>query len=132
MPAEAATLDARSSTVTPPKGVRLAARLIDRRTRAWKRRCELVETFTAALGASGSIDAVLASRIEDAAEMRTIAELSRARFLAGESVPLEEITRLENAARRAEQMLSLPKRNKEQKPDALLAAVRRVFEENQA
>ncbi|CAN7396739.1 hypothetical protein LJR235_002374 [Pararhizobium sp. LjRoot235] len=110
MSAEAAAIDARSSPVTAPKGVRLSACLIDRRTRAWKRRCELVDTFTAALGGAGALDAVLSSRIEDAAEMRTIAELSRARFLAGENVPLEEITRLENSARRAEHLLSLPKR----------------------
>lgn len=133
MLAEATATAYRSSLDARQKGrVWLAGRLVDRRSREWKRRVELVEAYVAAFGGPDAVDDVLASKIEMTAEMRVIAELSRAKFLADTGgVSLEDIVRLENQAARAERALALPKRTGHTTAptpadDALVALVRRM------
>ena len=84
---------------------RLSARTMDRRTLAWRRRCELVQAYARSLGSP--TDDVILARIEAAAELRTTAELSRAQYLAGGDVSLEDLVRIENLAARAERALGL-------------------------
>jgi hypothetical protein len=84
---------------------RISARTMDRRTLAWRRRCEYVQAYTQALGSP--TDDVILARIEAAAELRTTAELSRAQYLAGGDVSLEDLVRIENLAARAERSLGL-------------------------
>jgi hypothetical protein len=84
---------------------RISARTMDRRTLAWRRRCEFVQAYSRSLGSP--TDDVILARIEAAAELRTTAELSRAQYLAGGDVSLEDLVRIENLAARAERSLGL-------------------------
>jgi hypothetical protein len=88
---------------------------IDRRRREWRRRSELVRAYTKQLGGRGAVDDLLAARIASAAELRTLAEAARTRLLAGNG-DLDEVSRLESQAARAEKALGLPVRETEPGP----------------
>lgn len=88
----------------------IAAATLDRRTRAWRRRCELVAAYSAAVDPAGIGGPTLAVRIAAAAEARTVAELARAAYLRGEGdVPLDDVVRSERLALSLERRLGLDK-----------------------
>lgn len=90
--------------------------IIDRRSRAWRRRCEIVEMFRSAIGCDA--DPILSSKIDTAAELAVAAEIARARFLSGDgSVTADDLVRITNQASRAEASLNLDARRKAAKPD---------------
>ena len=76
--------------------------LVDRRTRAWRRRCELVDAFVAELGGRDQISAVLMAKVEAAAELAVVAEMTRAAFMRGApDVTANDTTRAAAVAARA-------------------------------
>ena len=79
----------------------------DRRTREWKRRCELVAAFEDALGGRLSISKPTALKIEVAAELAVVAELTRSRYLRGAAVSPDDVVRTANQAMRAERLLGI-------------------------
>ncbi len=117
MPAETATIDTVKHGNRPPEGWALPAGRVDRRSREWRRRCELVETYSAALGGPSEIDAMMADKIATAADLAVVAELARARVMACEpDARIDDVVRAENAAGRAFRALGIkqaskPKRN---------------------
>lgn len=101
---------------SPRDGWQMSAGVLDRRSRAWRRRCEIVEMFRAAVGVDP--DPVLAAKIDVAAELAVAAEIARARFLAGDgSVTADDLVRITNQAFRAETALNLSARQKPSRPD---------------
>jgi hypothetical protein len=64
----------------------LPAGRFDKRTKEWRRRCELVEIYKAALG--GSVTPLLSVKIANAAEMAVIAETARADYMDGRKASL--------------------------------------------
>ncbi|PZV39745.1 hypothetical protein [Mesorhizobium kowhaii] len=93
----------------------LAVDMIDRRTREWRRRGELIAVFTAALGGS-AVSPMLAAKIEAAAELAVVAEMTRAAFMAGTGATADDVVRTANQAQRAEKALGIAARTKPQKP----------------
>ncbi|PRD41369.1 hypothetical protein C5748_22040 [Phyllobacterium phragmitis] len=85
---------------------------MDRRTKEWRRRCDLVAAFTHALGGDASISEVLAIKVEAAAELAVIAEMTRAAFMRGEGVTADDVVRTCNQASRAEKALGIDARAK--------------------
>lgn len=88
-------------------GRSLASGLLDRRTREWRRRCELVQAFIDALGGPDGISPVLQAKAETAAELAVTAELTRARFMAGDAICPGDVSRTANQAVRAEKALGI-------------------------
>lgn len=106
LPAETATVTAGNGAGAPSKPGAFAAGLFDRRTRQWRRLCELIDLYTLALGGSEAVDPVLEVKVESAAEMRVIAELARARHLSSAGdVTLDDVVRVERQAERAERAI---------------------------
>lgn len=122
MPAISPKVPPSTPSNAPRHGWSLPVRILDRRSREWKRRAEIIETLAAQFDASQVTDG-LRRQIEAAAELLTIAELARARYLAGEGVSLDDVVRVERAAGLAEKRLA-QHRQKPAKPNlsAYLAA----------
>ncbi|MER8913412.1 hypothetical protein NKI32_06170 [Mesorhizobium sp. M0761] len=59
----------------------LAQGMLDRRTREWRRRQELVDMFAQALGGADTLTPVTLSKVQTAAELSVAAELTRVRFI---------------------------------------------------
>lgn len=80
---------------------------VDGRTLAARRRRELINAYTVALG---GIEAISVSRLVDvrrAAELVALAESERAKALRGEAVDLSALIRVEGAADRAVRRLGI-------------------------
>jgi hypothetical protein len=110
-------MDRQSGGGIAPKGRPLAADLLDRRTKEWRRRCELIDQFTAALGGPQAVTGILAMKIEQAAELAVVAELARAAFIRGEAMPADDVVRTANQAARAEKALGIKHRTAKPEPD---------------
>lgn len=78
----------------------------DRRSKAWRRRCELIDMFTAAM-AGREIGDILALKIVTAAELAVVAELTRAAHLRGDGVPADDVVRTANQAQRAQREIAI-------------------------
>lgn len=89
----------------PIGGWALQSRIVDKRSREWKRRQEIVAMLLQQFPAEHVTDAIL-RRIHAAAELLTIAEMARAKFMAGDGVTLDDVVRVERAANLAEARLS--------------------------
>ncbi|MER9763113.1 hypothetical protein [Mesorhizobium sp. M0138] len=85
----------------------LAQGMLDRRTREWRRRQELVDMFTQALGGADTLTLVTLSKVQTAAELSVAAELTRVRFMAGENISPDDVVRTANQAARAEKALGI-------------------------
>ena len=72
-----------------------------------RRRRDLVEAFTAALGGEDALSAVAAMYVRRAAELLTMAEMARAAMLNGQPTDMLALVRLEGAASRAVRGLGL-------------------------
>jgi hypothetical protein len=79
---------------------------VDKRTRAWRRHCELIELFTKQL--PGFTEAQLLD-IERLADLVVLTEIKRAAMLAGEKVGIDEITKLEETVSRLKWNVGLTK-----------------------
>lgn len=90
----------------------LAAGILDRRTKEWRRRCELIAAFAEAMGGAAAISPVVASKIETAAELAVIAEKTRADFLRGDGATADDVVRTARLASTAEKALGLEARAK--------------------
>jgi hypothetical protein len=101
----------------PAFGRGLAVGMMDRRTREWRRRLELVKVFTEALGGADKLSPVTIAKVEIAAELAVAAELTRARFLGGEAISPDDLVRTSNQAARAERALGIGARQTPAKPD---------------
>ncbi|YBV97393.1 hypothetical protein M1D80_11055 [Phyllobacteriaceae bacterium JZ32] len=112
MTATAPTMDGTSVTDSPTLGRGLTAGIIDRRTKEWRRRCELVAIYSEALGGANAISPVLMSKIEAAAELAVIAEKTRADFLRGDGATADDVVRTARLAATAEKALGIDARNK--------------------
>jgi len=98
-------MPATNPTDAAPKGKGLAVLVLDRRTKEWRRRGEMVAMLMDQLG--GSVSEGLQRQINATAEMLVIAEIARARFLAGEAgISLDDVIRAERTAGLAEKRLS--------------------------
>lgn len=115
MLSDTATIAAASAPESPTNSRPLAIDLLDRRTREWRRRGELIGVFTAALG-GGAVSPILAAKIEAAAELAVVAEMTRASFMAGAGAVADDVVRTANQAARAEKALGIAARTKPQKP----------------
>lgn len=105
---------------------------VDGRSALARRQRDLQHAYAEELG--GSLTIGQQARVAQVAALQVRAEQLQAAIANGEPVNDEDLVRVTNTLRREISALGLGRanRNKEQKPDALLAAVRRVFEENQA
>jgi hypothetical protein len=83
---------------------------IDRRTRAWRRRCELIQLYTEQLGHEAQAKL---SEIERVAELAVVAEGWRTKALAGESVDVIDLARIENTVARALWALGIGRRKRQ-------------------
>jgi hypothetical protein len=72
-----------------------------------RRRRDLVEAFTAALGGEDALSAVAAMYVRRAAELLTMAEMARAAMLNGQPTDMLALVRLEGAASRAVRVLGV-------------------------
>jgi hypothetical protein len=91
---------------------------IDRRSRAWRRICELTELFTSALGeASVELSPMRRMRIEEAAQLKALAEQVRSEFLRGQFSDLDELVRAERHAAAAVRKLGLPYETPKRAPE---------------
>ena len=97
----------RSPADATPFGRGLGTVMLDRRTKEWRRRRELIDMFTTALGGRAAISAVLAAKVEVAAELAVAAELCRAAYMAGGDVTTDDLVRVSNQAQRAERALGI-------------------------
>src|SRR5580658_7152217 len=70
----------------------------DTRTRFGRRWKQLVADFTDALRGQGTINAVLAMKVQDAAMLKAIAERARADYLEGRKITLGHLIRVERRA----------------------------------
>jgi hypothetical protein len=104
------TIEATSAPESPAKGRGLTAGIIDRRTREWRRRCELVAAFTQALGGEAAIGPLLASKVEAAADLAVVAEMTRAVFMRGEGATADDVVRTARLASTAERALAIEPR----------------------
>ena len=84
--------------------------LVDRRTREWRRRAQLVKLFTNELGGPSLLTAAQAVKVDTAAELAVIAELARASFMAGNGVTADDVVRTSRAASLAEKQLGIDSR----------------------
>jgi hypothetical protein len=75
-----------------------------------RRRRDLVQTFTAALGGPDAVSAVTAMQIKKAAELVSMCELARAGVLSGQPVDMLALIRLEGCATRAVRVLGIEKK----------------------
>lgn len=128
----AGTIDASNAPDTPGmigKCGPLARRLLDKRSREWRRRGEVIAALSAAIGEAAN-DPDIQARIEAAAELRVIAETARARSLRGDNVSLNDLVRVERAASLAERRLGLSvgPRPKTSEPLDLAAFMRKESE----
>jgi hypothetical protein len=90
--------------VTEPLG---EAPRLDGRTRLARRAKQLVQAFSGEL--AGDLSPAKAMQIRRAAELAAIAEHARTRRMAGDAtISLDDIVRLDSAARRAVRDLDLP------------------------
>jgi hypothetical protein len=72
-----------------------------------RRRRDLVDAFTAALGGEDALSAVAAMYVRRAAELLTMAEMARAAMLNGQPTDMLALVRLEGAASRAVRLLGV-------------------------
>jgi hypothetical protein len=72
-----------------------------------RRRRDLVEAFTAALGGEDALSDVAAMYVRRAAELLTMAEMARAAMLNGQPTDMLALVRLEGAASRAVRLLGV-------------------------
>ena len=86
---------------------------IDKRTRAWRRRAELIALFIEQLGGQGQIRPDKQLEIERCADLVTLAETKRAEMLAGGKVDIAGLTRLENSINRAKWFAGLAPRRRQ-------------------
>ncbi|GLQ78081.1 hypothetical protein GCM10007881_15970 [Mesorhizobium huakuii] len=105
----------RSLANAPAIGRGLGTVMLDRRTKEWRRRAELIALFTTAIGRD-NVSAILAGQIEAAAELAVVAEMTRAAFMAGSGATADDVVRTANQAQRAEKALGIAARTKPQKP----------------
>lgn len=63
--------------------------------------------FSDALGGAAALSPVMAAKVETAAELKVVAEVARACFLAGADVNPVDLVRTENQAARAERALGI-------------------------
>lgn len=83
---------------------------IDRRSRAWRRRCELIALFSKQL--PGISDAQYLD-VERLADLVVMAEITRAAMLAGEPVDMFGLARIENTISRLKWNLGLGRRRRQ-------------------
>lgn len=98
----------------PATGRTIADLVLDRRTREFKRKSELVAMFAESLGEAAA-DPNLARKIDLAAELAVVAEKTRAAFLRGDGTA-DDCVRTSRAAGLAERALGLHARTNS-KPD---------------
>ncbi|RWD62550.1 MAG: hypothetical protein EOS36_14910 [Mesorhizobium sp.] len=110
MLSDTAAIAAASDADAHANGRPLAIDMLDRRTREWRRRRELIAVFTASLGAT-PISPMLSAKIETAAELAVVAEMTRASFMAGAGAVADDVVRTANQAARAEKALGIAARN---------------------
>jgi hypothetical protein len=72
-----------------------------------RRRRDLVDAFTAALGGEDALSDVAAMYVRRAAELLTMAEMARAAMLNGQPTDMLALVRLEGAASRAVRLLGV-------------------------
>jgi len=99
----------------PAKVGALAERVLDRRTNAWRRRCEIAEAFTEALGGRAALDDILAAKVSIAAELAVVAELTRIAFMQGVG-SADDVVRTARAASLAERRLGISERREKPRP----------------
>jgi len=90
--------------------------LLDGRCRPAKRKRELVEMFAAAVSADMLADPILSQKIEVAAELAVVAEVTRANFL-NANASADDVVRTSRAASLAERQLGIDARRKPAKPN---------------
>lgn len=116
MTATATLMDTASAAEAPAMGRALASNMLDRRTKEWRRRAELIATFTAALGGQAALSPILAEKVSTAAELAVAAEMTRSRFMRGDAVSPDDVVRTANQAQRAERALGIDARAAKPKP----------------
>jgi hypothetical protein len=84
---------------------------VDRRTRAWRRRGELIKLFTKQLH---DVSDAQFLDIERLADLIVLAESKRAAMLAGKPVKVAELTKLENSISRLKWSLGLTRRRRQE------------------
>lgn len=91
-----------------------------------RRRCDLINSYVAALGGEANVPPLRMAQVLKAAELVAIAENLRRKSLIGEPVDLSELIRIENLAGRAEKQLNLsaPSARKGPTLEAYLASKR--------
>jgi hypothetical protein len=72
-----------------------------------RRRRDLIQTFTAALGGPDAVSAVTAVQLKKAAELISMCELARANMLNGQPTDMLALVRLEGVAARAIRQLGI-------------------------
>jgi hypothetical protein len=82
---------------------------IDRRTRTWRRRCELIALFAKQLP---KLSAAQYLDVERLADLIVLAEVKRSAMLAGAQVDVGEMAKLENTISRLKWTLGLGKRKR--------------------
>lgn len=94
----------------------IASVTLDKRTREAKRRAEIIAVYRSALGDTVSDEPLMAARINEAAELKVIAESCRAALMRGdEGTTPNDVVRATRAANLAERALGLDRRKASQK-----------------
>jgi hypothetical protein len=113
-----------TTSIVPEKGPDLpsiraakASLRLDGRTRLAKRQLALVRAYGDALGGWNLLNVGTRLKIEAAVEMQLVAELTRARFLAGEGANADDTVRTARAASQALKALGIDDRRKPAPPN---------------
>ena len=99
-----------------PETARLSCK-IDGRTSAGRRRRDLIAGFVAALGGAGAVTAIQQAAVVRVAELMAAAETLRRRALAGETVDMAALIKLENVAARSVRELGITETERDPTPN---------------
>lgn len=124
-------MPARSSAIANPIADRKPSKggAVDGRTLVARRRRELIDIYTSALGGAASLSEGQRLDIRRAAELVTLAEAERAKAMRGEPVDLSALIRVEGAADRAVRRLGIKPGSTQPKPESIAEyAARRARE----
>src|SRR5262245_37033253 len=110
MVADTAEIPARSRQSHPVLGGRIGK--LDGRSQAARRTKRLVAEYLAALGDREAAGAAMLATVKRAAELVTVAELTRIRAMRGDAV-LDDLVRIERLAELAVRRLGLDRRKRE-------------------
>jgi hypothetical protein len=80
---------------------------VDRRTALGKRIAELTAIYTAALGSADALSPMKRIKIEEAAQLKALAERARGDYLRAGTGSLDDIVRIERKASAAERALGI-------------------------